>query len=1137
MKIALVTARHPSARGGAELLYDGIEAALGAEGHSVERIELRVDESTIEGLLAGYEAARELDLAAYDCAISTKAPTFNIRHPSHICYLVHTVRVFYDMYEVWTDHSPGARAQRDHVRELDARAFASIPEGRRFAIGREVAERLRAHVGFSARWIHPPLPDFEKFREGPFEHFLVAGRLHPWKRTELVLDAFASVPHDVRLLVTGAGEAGDAVLRRAAADPRVRLLGEVPRETLYDLYSAALAVPFVPIREDYGYVAAEAMAASKPVITASDSGEPTRLVRHERTGLVTAPDPAALAAAMTRLITTPDLARQFGRSGRARIARQNWPRVVKTLLGSLGPGTEGSRTRRRPRVLILDNQPIEPPVAGGRLRLHGLYSNLPDDLDPVYVGSYDWPGPAYRGVVHNGTLLEVTVPQSPAHFEAHEALRARDPSLTMDVTFPILSRLSPAFSHRVRAEARGADVLVLSHPWVLPTLSRLSGIARTPIVYDAQNVEAKIKADLLGDTPVGRAIVAEIERLEGELCRRSSAVLACSEEDADQFVRLYGIPRSRVHVVPNGVDTRRIRPAGREERLRARSRLSLPPDATVAVFIGSDYPPNRDAVDFICRDLSPKCPDVEFLLVGGSSSHLAGVGAPRNVRALGSVEPDVRDDALRAADVAVNPIRRGSGSNIKMLDFFAAGLPTLVTPVGARGLRRRGPEAFLVSSLEAFAPALEGLRGDPAMREDLSARARALAEKEYDWRELSGRTAEILRRVLARSGRGGAIGRRETVAGLAILSTWKTRCGIAGYTRLLTDALPREIEFSIHAEAGTPEPESDRVHRSWQYGLADLSLLERDLKANRPAFLLIQHHPGFFEGDRLRELLILCRHLGVPAGVTLHTVRNWNSDPSVAAELERISRVFVHRESDADLLRERGVVTPVRVIPQGIPRLWRRPKEEIRTAFEMPDGFWIGHFGYLRPHKGTVTLIEAFDRLARSRPEARLLLLCSRYPSEDSAAYAEICAGKIARSPHRSRIHASFDHLPFEEVASLLQACDVTVFPYAESDESSSAAARLAVAAHKPVVVSRSKIFEDLEEVAEVLPEEAPESIAHEIARLEKDPRRIEEAAGRARRFAARNEWGRIAALTLGNLPPEALVEFRRSPTAHRPEP
>jgi glycosyltransferase involved in cell wall biosynthesis len=402
---------------------------------------------------------------------------------------------------------------------------------------------------------------------------------------------------------------------------------------------------------------------------------------------------------------------------------------------------------------------------------------------------------------------------------------------------------------------------------------------------------------------------------------------------------------------------------------------------------------------------------------------------------------------------------------------------------------------------------------------------------------LSGRTADVLRRVLARSGRRGAPGRRE-VPGLAILSTWKTRCGIAGYTRLLTESLPRGLEFSIHAEAGSPEPENDRIHRSWQYGLSDLSLLERDLKAAPPAFLLIQHHPGFFEGDRLRDLLALCRGLGIPAGVTLHTVRNWKSDPSVTEELERASRVFVHRDSDAELLRERGVVQPVRVIPQGIPRLWRRPKEQIRAAFGMPGGFWIGHFGYLRPHKGTVKLIEAFDRLALRRPDARLLLLCSRYPSKDSAAYAEVCTRRIAASPYRTRIHASFDHLPFEEVASLLQACDVTVFPYAESDESSSAAARLAVAAHKPVVVSRSRIFEDLEDVAEHLPEDDPGSIAGEVDRLADDPGRIEKAAERARRFAARNDWRRVAALTLGNLPPEALTEIRRSTgSGHSPEP
>ena len=48
------------------------------------------------------------------------------------------------------------------------------------------------------------------------------------------------------------------------------------------------------------------------------------------------------------------------------------------------------------QVLILDMQPIDPPIGGGRLRLLGLYHGLGADMPSKYIGTYDWPGEKYR---------------------------------------------------------------------------------------------------------------------------------------------------------------------------------------------------------------------------------------------------------------------------------------------------------------------------------------------------------------------------------------------------------------------------------------------------------------------------------------------------------------------------------------------------------------------------------------------------------------------------------------------------------------------------------------------------------------------------------------------------------------------
>lgn len=1123
MKVAVVAVAHPSGRGGAEVLYDGVEQALSRAGHEVERVTLSCDESTYQGILEGYRAARSLDLSRFDAVISTKAPSFNLRHPNHVVYLLHTVRIFYDMFDTWTDGSALSRSRRDRIRELDFSALAAVDDRHRFAIGEEVAGRLMDSLGLPATVLYPPLPDAAKFREGPFEHFLHAGRLHSWKRVDLVIRAYQSLSTDVPLLITGRGEAEADLRRLAAGNDRIRFLGEVDRASLYDLYSRAAAVPFVPVREDYGYVAIEAMLSGKPVVTASDSGEPARLVENGVNGFVVAPEPGALAAALGNLARSPNDARRMGAEARAKATRLSDAEIAETLLEGVTDG--GKRdprvfARPRPRVLIVDNQPIDPPIGGGRIRLFGLYSNLPSDFDPVYVGTYDWPGPGYRSVLHQGRLREITVPQSEAHFQAHEALRAADPSLGMDVTFPALTSLSEGFVERATYEARKSDVIVFSHPWVFSLLSRDPELARKPFVYDAQNVEGRLRRSLLPETGIASGIAQMVESLERDLCRRSAAIFACSEEDAREFVDAYGVDAGRVHVLPNGTDVHRLRPATPDERRSARKTLGLPGEGAVALFVGSDYAPNAEAGRSLCRTLAPALPEVRFVIVGGCTKDLAASEIPANVTILGVVDGKTRDRALAAADFAVNPMSRGSGTNIKMLDFFSAGLPIVTTPVGARGLSAGAGTAYLVAELGEFPAAIRALTASPAAAARISRAARLLAESRYDWLQISASAASILRQLVRESRKAPALLRfpPENNLRLAVMSTWKTHCGIADYTDSLTRAFPRDRDWRVYAEARScGVSEDENVRRNWEIGLHDLSRLEADLDSNAPDVLLVQHNPAFFGEEALRRLLELAREKSISVAVILHAAQGLRVDPALASELSRTDRIYVHRAGDAEWLARLGPRRNVRVIPQGITRLPERSAEWVRKEIGLSGRFLIGHFGYLRPHKGVLELIEAFQRIAESDERADLLLLCAEYPSDDSRDYRRRCEARISQSPVASRIHASFDHLDLGTAGFLLQACDVLAFPYYPSGESSSAAVRLGIAAGRPIVVSDSGIFEELRGVVEIAPSIEPEPLAQAIRPLAREDVRSA-AEARVRRFARTCGWSRVASLVWGDL-------------------
>src|SRR5262249_23608295 len=145
----------------------------------------------------------------------------------------------------------------------------------------------------------------------------------------------------------------------------------------------------------------------------------------------------------------------------------------------------------------------------------------------------------------------------------------------------------------------------------------------------------------------------------------------------------------KIVLVPNGVDVDAIQPASPAEREWAREELGLSPDASVLIFIGSGYAPNTEAAAFLVSEVAPRLPNCTIVIAGSvQDSYQASPGrrAAENVRWLGVVEAARRLSFYHAADIALNPMFSGSGTNLKMLDYFAAGLPVISTPAGARGL-------------------------------------------------------------------------------------------------------------------------------------------------------------------------------------------------------------------------------------------------------------------------------------------------------------------------------------------------------------------------------------------------------------------------------------------------------------------
>ncbi len=141
-----------------------------------------------------------------------------------------------------------------------------------YGISRNVVARLARFNGITGTPLYPPTTLTGLVPGGADDGFLLSvARLDAAKRLDLVLRAVAAcngdraAPH--RLGWPGAGTAGKIGDGRWASRDRVRFLGRVPDDELVRLYRSCRAVVYVPVDEDYGYAAVEALMAGKPVLT------------------------------------------------------------------------------------------------------------------------------------------------------------------------------------------------------------------------------------------------------------------------------------------------------------------------------------------------------------------------------------------------------------------------------------------------------------------------------------------------------------------------------------------------------------------------------------------------------------------------------------------------------------------------------------------------------------------------------------------------------------------------------------------------------------------------------------------------------------------------------------------------------
>jgi glycosyltransferase involved in cell wall biosynthesis len=338
VRILVCSPQVPFARGVAEILAERLTHELNEHGHEADLVTMPFKwypgaKVLTHALLWRMADLTEVDGRPIDLVIGTKFPSYVVKHPNKVVWLVHQFRQAYDFdrgeYGMFSESAPD-RAVRLAVERFDR---VALGEARRiFTISGNVAERLKRYSGLDAVVLPPP-PQKLDYHTDAYDGFVLSvNRLDRYKRIDLLIEAAKADPA-LRIVIVGDGPDRDRLQGLASdVNGRIEFAGRVDGDRLADLYARCLAVYYAPVDEDYGMVPFEAFLSAKPVVTTVDAGGPLEVVHDGETGLVVEPDAAGVARACAELVADPARARKLGEAGRAVAERITWDACIEALL-------------------------------------------------------------------------------------------------------------------------------------------------------------------------------------------------------------------------------------------------------------------------------------------------------------------------------------------------------------------------------------------------------------------------------------------------------------------------------------------------------------------------------------------------------------------------------------------------------------------------------------------------------------------------------------------------------------------------------------------------------------------------------------------------------------------------------------
>jgi glycosyltransferase involved in cell wall biosynthesis len=481
----------------------------------------------------------------------------------------------------------------------------------------------------------------------------------------------------------------------------------------------------------------------------------------------------------------------------------------------------------------------------------------------------------------------------------------------------------------------------------------------------------------------------------------------------------------------------------------------------------------------------------------------------------------------RSAQAMVLPTR-GEGFNLPAAEAMALGIALLVTGHGAHADFCNLETAALIPFLFAASgshlrtsescwvePDLDSLAEQLGiLYREISADAPSLQRRRtaalqhvrqtYSW----SRSADAIDRFAAVLNKQASLTQKSPPAtderiNLHLLSPWNTACGIAEYARGLISAFSPD-RFRIHFDCDTRTSPAktdvaDEPSYTPTWTLGDGPSVVRALRqigerAKSGDVVLVQHQPALFRLDTaICEQLSQLSQQGLVVLLEMHATRpllDHQRPPLEAlAALRLLDRIIVHHLDDMNHLLMLGLDNNLMQIPLGVIDPLPPSQAASRASLGLPDDALIlASFGFLHPHKGIDQIIAALPVIAAKVGRKVCLLAINALPDPSRHQLQQQYQQLAAALGVAGDVYWITDYQDIGQSQRQLACADFILYPYANTQESASAAVTIGLATSRPVLVSNQPIFADLSEITWRMNGHDAAAIAQAVCTLHADP-------------------------------------------------